>query len=160
MGKYSKLFEYLELRKEQKMRMSFDEIGHIVGGLPPSAFEHRPWWANTQSHVQSKDGWLAAGWRTAHVDMYGQEATLIREPFLTSDSQVECLCGCGGVPERGEFLPGHDQRLRIQIENSVGGLENLWCLVNGIQEYMKGDITEVELAQQVRNLWNRGNLSQ
>ncbi len=155
MGKYSKLFEYLKLRKEQKMRMSFDEIGHIVGGLPPSAYEHRPWWANMESHVQSKDGWLAAGWRTAHVDMYGQEATLIREPFITTYTQVECLCGCGGVPERGEFLPGHDQRLRIQIEESVGGLINLWRLIDANQEYVIGEINESELAQRIRSLWHQ-----
>ena len=152
MGKYTKLFEYLKFREEQKLRMSFDEIGHIVGGMPPSAYVHRPWWANTESHVQSKDGWLAAGWRIAHVDMYGQEATLIREPFMISDTQVECLCGCGGIPESGVFLPGHDQSLRVQIENSAGGIENLWLLIDNVQGYVHGEITETELAKHVRRI--------
>ena len=26
-----------------------------------------------------------------------------------------CACGCGGVPVRGEFLPGHDAKLRSKF---------------------------------------------
>ncbi len=37
-----------------------------------------------------------------------------------------CACGCGTLTKgAGRFLPGHDQRLRIAIENHLGGLEQL-----------------------------------
>ena len=37
-----------------------------------------------------------------------------------------CACGCGTLTRgAGKFAPGHDQKLRIAIENHVGGLEQL-----------------------------------
>ena len=35
-----------------------------------------------------------------------------------------CACGCGGIC-KGQWLPGHDQRLRAAIEHEVGGLVEL-----------------------------------
>ena len=35
---------------------------------------------------------------------------------------MECACGCGGITAGGNFLPGHDQRLRAELERRVGGL--------------------------------------
>ena len=35
-----------------------------------------------------------------------------------------CACGCGGLC-KGQWLPGHDQRLRAAIEHEVGGLVEL-----------------------------------
>ena len=41
-----------------------------------------------------------------------------------------CLCGCGAaVTANRRFLPGHDQKLRIAIEDAAGGLEALKNLV-------------------------------
>jgi hypothetical protein len=40
-----------------------------------------------------------------------------------------CACGCGGETKGGNFLPGHDQKLRKNLEDSVGGLLNLKYLV-------------------------------
>lgn len=34
----------------------------------------------------------------------------------------QCECGCGETPAGGMFLPGHDQRLRKDLEERVGGL--------------------------------------
>ena len=36
-----------------------------------------------------------------------------------------CLCGCGEKPVKGKFLPGHDQSLRVAIEDALGGIERL-----------------------------------
>ena len=52
---------------------------------------------------------------------------------MTGGSKVVtnlCLCGCGEAvkPDR-KYLPGHDQKLRLHIEESVGGLEALKELV-------------------------------
>lgn len=40
-----------------------------------------------------------------------------------------CECGCEGMTEGGDFLPGHDQRLRAAIERRAGGLLLLRDLV-------------------------------
>ena len=41
-----------------------------------------------------------------------------------------CLCDCGEIVKLNrQFLPGHDQKLRLRIEGSVGGLEALKNLV-------------------------------
>lgn len=33
---------------------------------------------------------------------------------------VGCLCGCGGEPASGDFLPGHDARLRSLFHRCLG----------------------------------------
>lgn len=154
MGKYDPLRKYLQAKKDKSIQISFSEVNVVVGGLPPAAYEHRPWWANNMDHVQAKDGWLAAGWRTARVDMTVKELAFIQEDMSESGTQTECLCGCGGIPEKGDFMPGHDQRLRVRIEESVGGLINLWHIVDAIQEYMAGEINEGQLGKQVRKHWS------
>jgi hypothetical protein len=49
--------------------MSFSEIEDLVGSLPPSAHTWRAWWANDRSHVEARDGWLAAGWQVQMPDL-------------------------------------------------------------------------------------------
>ena len=154
MGKYDPLRKYLQAKEDKSIRISFSEVNQVVGGLPPAAYEHRPWWANDKSHIQARDGWLVANWRTARVDMEAKELTFIQEKIKVYDEHAECLCGCGGIPEKGDFMPGHDQRLRVQIEESVGGLINLWHIVDAIQEYMAGEINEGQLGKQVRKHWS------
>lgn len=68
MGKYDALADHLSsLPADQpEITMSFSEIGRIVGGLPPSAYGIRQWWAN-DSKVEAR-AWRSAGW---HVDKGG-----------------------------------------------------------------------------------------
>ena len=48
--------------------MSYDEIERILGfGLPSSAYNHRPWWANG-GHSQA-NSWLNAGWEVSSVEL-------------------------------------------------------------------------------------------
>jgi hypothetical protein len=42
---------------------------------------------------------------------------------------MECKCGCGEAVATSSYKPGHDQKLRIALEQSVGGLERLRELV-------------------------------
>jgi hypothetical protein len=71
-SKYSALRDWLRLGGYRTVTVSFDRLGEIVpGGLPPNAFVQDAWWSNelgATSHVQSSAGWVAAGYRVAHVD--------------------------------------------------------------------------------------------
>lgn len=54
--KYEPLRRYLSTAP-RPASMSFDQIGRLVGGLPPSAFVYSAWWANDRTHVQAH-AWL------------------------------------------------------------------------------------------------------
>ena len=47
-----------------------------------------------------------------------------------------CECGCGGETKTGKFLPGHDQKLRSQIEDDLGGLLALRDLAKAARRYV------------------------
>ena len=51
-----------------------------------------------------------------------------------------CACDCGGETAAGTFLPGHDQRLRADIERRAGGLLNLSRLVTCAEDYVNGRV--------------------
>ena len=74
MGKYEPLSRYLAGIDQDSWDASFGEIERILGfELPPSAHEHRAWWANNRrgNHSQT-EGWLVAGWETRVVDQPAQ----------------------------------------------------------------------------------------
>jgi len=68
MAKYEPLAEYLRSLPPDRdtVTLTFERISRIVGGLPPSAYELRQWWANA-SKVEAR-AWRGAGW---HVDRHG-----------------------------------------------------------------------------------------
>lgn len=168
-SKYSPLRDYLRSNNEASLRITFREVAAIVGELPEAAWKYRAWWANNEGFAQARNGWLPAGWKTAHVDMNAQELTFLRvegnRPSLSPETPLprqgahhtngghRCLCGCGGIPEGGEFLPGHDQRLRANIEGSAGGLLNLKHVIDAIEAYVAGEMVETELGRIVRRHW-------
>src|SRR5690606_33976746 len=64
-SRYAPLHEHLAgVAKDTKTyELSFDEITSIMGApLPKSAYDHRAWWANTESHSQAL-AWISAGWK-------------------------------------------------------------------------------------------------
>ncbi len=69
MAKYDALHNRVnEVRDTaDSLRLSFDEIGELVGGLPPSAWEYRQWWENNDSSVQAR-AWMHAGWEVDQVN--------------------------------------------------------------------------------------------
>lgn len=64
--------------------------------------------------------------------------------------KCECACDCGQEPERGQFLPGHDQKLRADLERRVGGLISLKQLVASAESYAAGKTTESDLTKAIR----------
>jgi endonuclease-3 len=147
--------EFLAGQKGASIRIGFGQVAEIMGGLPDAAYTYRAWWSNNPGFTHARHGWLAAGWRTARVDMEAKELTFERVSMPGATRSHECLCGCGGIPSHGDFLPGHDQRLRTRIEEAAGGLANLWQIASAIGGYLDGDTTEVELGRIVRQHWRR-----
>ena len=71
-AKYQPLTEALTqaaARGQQRVDMSFDDLDHLVGGLPPSA-AIRQWWANSNQSQQL--AWRAAGFHVETVQLERQ----------------------------------------------------------------------------------------
>lgn len=62
-----------------------------------------------------------------------------------------CECGCGTAVRGSDFVPGHDQKLRIQLEKRVGGLLALRDLIDSLEQHANDRSTVEELSQAVRN---------
>ncbi|MGY1592240.1 hypothetical protein ACI79D_09720 [Geodermatophilus sp. SYSU D00708] len=75
-SRYDALKEHLTNEENSSLAMTFDDVGGIVGGLPPSASRHREWWSNG-SHSHST-AWTGAGWRVSEVDLRGQRVVFTR----------------------------------------------------------------------------------
>jgi hypothetical protein len=80
MSKYDPLSRYLTELDEDCVTLSFSFInGLIVGGLPASAYEYRPWWANRSDGRGSHNlGWQSVGWESSDVDMEEETVTFTR----------------------------------------------------------------------------------
>jgi len=71
MLKYSPLTNDLAARGTDSIRYEFHQLDDLLGGLPPSARNHRAWWSNeggARSHVQSQ-AWAIAGYAVESVDL-------------------------------------------------------------------------------------------
>ncbi len=64
-----------------------------------------------------------------------------------------CECGCGKKAGIGQFLPGHDQKLRTSLEQQVGGLLALRSLVQSAKSYANGKMSGDTFTQQVRAMF-------
>jgi hypothetical protein len=82
-SKYDKLQQFLAASAEDVRRytLTLDQIGLLVGGLPPIAKERPQWWENEESsptrHVQGK-AWMGAGWRTTNVNLKRGVVSFVR----------------------------------------------------------------------------------
>ncbi len=66
---------------------------------------------------------------------------------------TDCQCGCR-EQVNGQFAPGHDQRLRVELERRVGGLLALRNIVEAVEQYASGTSSGETLGQVVRRtLW-------
>jgi hypothetical protein len=73
--KYDALGQFLKTHSSDSIvPLTFAEIEEIIGSkLPPSAYEHRPWWSNNPSNNVMTKVWLAADFETEQVDMTGRK---------------------------------------------------------------------------------------
>jgi len=79
-AKYDGLAEFLRRQRGVHLQVTFEQLATTVpGGLPPSAYRHRAWWANEANgrHVHAR-AWLNAGWVVSGIDLAGQVVTFQR----------------------------------------------------------------------------------
>jgi len=71
MGKYTPLAKYLKDLPGNEVSLDFDDIEIIIrASLPPSAHNHREWWANDRSGYHSwATEWMEAGWACDDVSL-------------------------------------------------------------------------------------------
>lgn len=87
MAKYDGLSRFLAELDEDSITLKFDKVsGLVTGGLPQSAYDHRPWWANRyDGNGAQNQGWQSVGWETRDVDMNRQTVTFNRAIKRRSD---------------------------------------------------------------------------
>jgi hypothetical protein len=118
-SKYQSLSNFLIKQNITEIPMTFSEVEHVISAkLPPSAYRHRPWWANdAANHVHAK-AWLDAGYETAQVDMAGKKLVFKRTRFVAAPSN-------GGLAEpQREFKheAGASQPRRHPMFGAMKGL--------------------------------------
>ena len=67
----------------------------------------------------------------------------------------ECACGCGEPTKKRKYLQGHDQKLRIKLEEKVGGLPLLASLVKVTQMYAQDRMSLEGLGRLVRLIYQK-----
>lgn len=76
--KYIGLTRYLEGCGKDELILSFVQIENLIGDtLPQSAYDHRAFWSNTNTHSVAF-GWMDAGYKTTTVDFGNRLVTLKR----------------------------------------------------------------------------------
>jgi hypothetical protein len=104
MSSYQPLAQYLTQNGSDSILMTFQDVESVIGRkLPPSAYRHRPWWANeARGHSHAK-AWLDAGYETEQVDMQGRKLVFRR--------RVSVQGGRGVAEAPREFA---------RVENKIG----------------------------------------
>ena len=103
-GRYQRLYSHLCSLPDREWRVSFADIEAVLGfELPESARMHRPWWSNQIDGHSQAIAWMAAGWKTAEVDVRGEtllfrrrHTKTIRRPSL---DEVWPVHSAGAWPE-------------------------------------------------------------
>ena len=67
----------------------------------------------------------------------------------------DCACGCGEETKKGKYLQGHEQKLRKQLEEKVGGLPLLAALVKVTQMYAQEKMSLEGLGRLVKQIYQQ-----
>lgn len=82
--------------------MTFDDIEEVIGSkLPPRASTHRAWFSNNPTSNPMTRAWLAAGYRSADVDM--AERKLVFRKIVSEQPAAELREIAGSIPTAAEL---------------------------------------------------------
>ena len=113
MGKYDPLARKLGQTSNDEFVASFGEIEKILGfNLPPSAREHRPWWANNSKggHSQAQS-WIGAGWETRDVDLNRERVRFVR---AARKSDLAAVTPDADLWRKASLLTGISDRQQLE----------------------------------------------
>ena len=155
-SKYEKLARYLEKRDEEKLNLTFKEIETILGEPLPEAAKRRAWWANSATNNHALNGWMDVGWQTANVDMKGQTLDFIKQPVTHLEGPPVLMAERSApAPRRRSNRPSTNRAELDRIVQRAGGLDRVQQYMTVIERYLFGELTEMELGQELRRLYHR-----
>ncbi len=86
-GKYRFLADFLHEHGGDTITLSFEQIESLVGDkLPPSAYNYRAYWSNTDTHTISR-AWMKAGYMTTYVNLLAKKVTFEKRRSYDSASK-------------------------------------------------------------------------
>lgn len=86
MSKYEPLENHLRKKGMSQIPMTFREIESVIADrLPPSARKHRAWWSNNPTNSVITYSWLAAGYKTADVNLEGERVVFVKSDKCNLD---------------------------------------------------------------------------
>ena len=153
-SKYEKLAQHLNGLDVEMVNLTFDEIEKILGEPLPGAAMKRAWWANSASNNHALNGWLDAGWQTANVNMDDHILDFIKvdqsvmEPAFLRNRQSS--------PRQSRYPRTNTRSSELdRIVGRAGGVDQMRQYMVVIERYLFGEITEMELGQELRRLYHR-----
>jgi hypothetical protein len=158
MGKYSPLTAYLQKCPTYEVPMTFEEVMRVIGSdLPPSAYKHRPWWANeTTGHIHAK-AWLVAGYETTQVDMEGKKLVFKRvAPPTTPPPTTPSYATRGLAEDKHEFTHPNDNK-PPRRHPAFGALKGTFTIEPG-WDLTKPAMDPDELAEWEANIERKADL--
>lgn len=155
-SKYENLAKHLAGRREDILRMTFEEIEELIAGpLPRAAYEHRAWWANSESNNHALNGWMQAGWETSQVDMESRELMFVRRQ-ARGEFQFALPLSERSPRQQDDYSPGGTVGTELTaILQRTGGVVNLSRIAQAVEDYIHGDLEEIELGRLLRKHWPR-----
>ena len=156
-SKYEKLAEYLKGLDEEKINLTFSEIESILGEPLPDAAKNRAWWANSATNNHALNGWMDIGWQTANVDMDGQILDFIKVPVHRLEApRFSNLDRAAPAPRRSRTNRSNLPQAELdRIVQRAGGVDRVREYMIVIERYLFGELTEMELGQELRRLYHR-----
>ena len=106
MSKYDPLTSFLVTKAGREIRLSFAELEQIIGQkLPDKSKMHRPWWSNNPNNNVMTKAWLAAGYKTAQVDIAGEMLTFVADEQTRGFEEMNQTSLAGNWNEGGKRHP-------------------------------------------------------
>jgi hypothetical protein len=134
-AKYAPLTRHLAAQTRDAVAMSFADIERVLGAkLPPSARALRSFWSNNAANNVMTQAWLAAGFRSAEVDLAVRRLTFRRAasaaafneaptPYLFEEPKMQSSpfgCMAGTVVVNADLTEPADPDLAAYLDEAYG----------------------------------------
>lgn len=126
MSKYAPLTKYLQDLDGREVRLSFAEIEDVLGlRLPERSKSVRAWWSNNPSNNVMTKAWLAAGYKTAQVDVAGGTLSFVPAASAGGIGEMKQAAFKAAQDEK----PKHGEQVRPRRHPAWGALKGMITLL-------------------------------